>query len=154
MPDPVQLRCSDLWYYADLLLDLFADGTFGAHAYEDLDGDECFCAESVDPDSWDADNRRERNRTCDAPVMVIRPGFELIACCRCADGAGVDDDTLAEAGRRIVEEKRALERARASLPSVQGRLAAELEASRLLLAAGHLPERVAAAGRALHEVTR
>lgn len=104
MPERLRITCSDLYRDADLLLDLFADGSFGAHDAVDLDpDDECFCAEPIVPGRWDEGNRRDANRRCRDRSVVIGDGWRLEACCRCVDRSGATREKLAEAGARIAQ---------------------------------------------------
>lgn len=116
MPEAIQLRCRDLAFHADLLLDLgIPDGSFGHHDETDLD-EPCYCTEQATVD------RGEDRRRCDSPIRIERapwtettdeenpfalryrvPGFVFVGCCRCCDAATVDHDVLAEACRLIAK---------------------------------------------------
>lgn len=98
MPEPIKLFCRDLAFHDKVLSDLgIPDGAFGHHDIASLD-EPCFCTEQSTV------NRGEDWRRCDDPLVIVRPGFELVIDCMCADG--VDEDLLAEAGRRIADEQR------------------------------------------------
>lgn len=155
LADPLRLTCADLAHHDDVIrrAGIRADA-FRFHGPDALDADDpedrCFCYdEGGDPNAWDAENRREANGRCSAPVRIARPGFELAVCCRCFDRAGADADALAEAARLVARTIRKVEAARKPLERVADRTRAELIASRLLIRAGHDPALVAKAGRVL-----
>ena len=92
MSEPVEIRCRDLAFHADLLLDLgIPDGSFGHHDTTGLD-EPCYCEEQSQF------QRGEDRRRCDNPLTIVRPGFHAELCCRCADA---EDDVLEEACRRV-----------------------------------------------------
>lgn len=153
LADPLRLTCRDLAHHDDVIrrAGIPADA-FRFHTPSALDPDDeadrCFCYEEIaDPSGWDAENRREANGRCGAPVTIARPGFELAVCCRCFDRAGADK--LAEAARLVARTIRNVEAARRPMERVADRTRAELIASRVLIRAGHDPALVAKAGRVL-----